>query len=25
VIHKGGQQWELWLITPKWILDNEKK
>lgn len=23
VVHKGGQQWELWLITPQWILDNE--
>lgn len=24
IVHKGGQHNELWLITPKWLLDNEK-
>ncbi len=24
VVHKGGQLNELWLITPQWLLDNEK-
>lgn len=24
VVHKGGQINELWLITPEWLLKNEK-